>query len=56
MNRLPLLQWTCSQVDGEPLTGTNSKKEYDLTDWEADTMQEELEKLADQYVEKFRRS
>lgn len=51
MNRLPLLQWTCSQVDGEPLTGTNSKKEYDLTDWEADTMQEELEKLADQYVE-----
>ena len=27
------------------------KKEYDLTDWEADVMQEELEKLADQYVE-----
>lgn len=27
------------------------KKEYDLTDWEADVMAEELEKLADQYVE-----
>ncbi|WP_278558883.1 hypothetical protein [Acidaminococcus intestini] len=27
------------------------KKEYGLTDWEADVMQEELEKLADQYVE-----
>lgn len=27
------------------------KKEYNLADWEADVMQEELEKLADQYVE-----
>ena len=27
------------------------KKEYDLTDWEADVMAEELEKLANQYVE-----
>ena len=27
------------------------KKEYDLTDWEADVMAEELEKQADQYVE-----
>jgi hypothetical protein len=27
------------------------KKEYDLTDWEADVMAEELEKLADQYVQ-----
>ena len=27
------------------------KKEYDLTDWETDVMAEELEKLADQYVE-----
>lgn len=27
------------------------KKEYDLTDWEADVMAEELEKLASQYVE-----
>ena len=27
------------------------KKEYDLTDWEADVMAEELEKQASQYVE-----
>lgn len=27
------------------------KKEYGFTDWEADTMAEELEKLASQYVE-----
>lgn len=27
------------------------KKEYDLTDWEADVMADELAKLADQYVE-----
>lgn len=27
------------------------KKEYDLTDWEADVMADELEKLADKYVQ-----
>lgn len=27
------------------------KKRYDLTDWEADVMADELAKLADQYVE-----
>lgn len=27
------------------------KKEYDLTDWEADVMAEALEKLADKYVQ-----